>query len=86
MVFDKPGGRIVEAQASGTLTGQQVATFYSSALPQLGWVIKKPQEGGLRFERDEEILTIQWDGDESGEALINFRIAPRPAPRADTEK
>lgn len=86
MVFDKPGGRIVEAQASGSMAWPQVVTFYSSTLPQLGWVGTENVEHGLRFQRDDEILTIQLDGNDGGDALIGFRIAPRPVPSADTEK
>ena len=36
--FDSPSGRIVEAYAeSPTLTVEKILTFYSDALPQLGW-------------------------------------------------
>lgn len=37
LVFDKPGGRIVQAMLSGEVPRQAVLAFYDQTLPQLGW-------------------------------------------------
>lgn len=39
VVFESPGGRIVEAVARGTVTAPDVRAFYDRTLPQLGWKI-----------------------------------------------
>lgn len=50
MIFDAPGGRIVEARAYGSSSPTRVATFYRETLGQLGW---RPTGPGT-FERDGE--------------------------------
>src|SRR3546814_18327149 len=37
LVFDKPGGRIVEAFARGAIAQQSGIAFYDDTLPQPGW-------------------------------------------------
>ncbi len=37
LVFDKPGGRIVQAVLSGAVPRNAVLAFYDQTLPQLGW-------------------------------------------------
>ena len=67
LVFDKPGGRIVEAFAEGKVTSQSVTAFYAETLPQLGWRREKPgaylREGErLSFDlsQDAEIVTVHF--------------------------
>lgn len=79
MNFDTPGGRIMEVQALGAADRDRVAEFYTTALPQLGWLALAVSRNGLRFERDEEILVIEIGKREGGVSLVQFRIAPRPA-------
>ena len=82
MVFDKPGGRIVEASASGRDSAPAVAAFYRETLPQLGWA----REGGdaaaaagtirLAFTRaSERLALVIVDG--PGGVMVRFAIAPR---------
>jgi len=52
--FDKPGGRIVVAYATGSLPKAKVEEFYRSALPQLGWKELKPGQ----YVREGERLVI----------------------------
>lgn len=73
--FDSPSGRIVEAYAeSPTLTIEKILTFYSDALPQLGW--KKDGETAkknmLVFTRDGEILKISLEKNTS--VAVRFEL------------
>ena len=73
--FDKPEGRIVEAVARGAITQGDVAAFYRTSLPGLGW--RQIAEGrfGSRWQRGEEILSV--DIVDSGDPLVvRFSIAP----------
>lgn len=77
MVFDKPGGRIVDVQAEGAASPKQVREFYATVLPQLGWRAEAPSGQGLRFERENEILTINVSKHDNGGSLVLFAIAPK---------
>ncbi|MBM3559418.1 MAG: hypothetical protein FJX53_05995 [Alphaproteobacteria bacterium] len=57
-VFDKPGGRVVDTIASGTLDRGSVVSFYATALPALGWTPR----GELRWQREGEVLAIDIAG------------------------
>ncbi len=73
--FDKPGGRIVEAVAGGTVTQAQVIEFYRRSLPQLGWQRAEGQGGS--FVRDKEWLSIDFPPAGPGnQTLVRFRITP----------
>ncbi len=72
VVFDKPGGRIVEAFAVGAVGAAEVAAFYDAALPQLGWT----RVGEGAFLREGESLEIGVDSDGSG-VTVRFSIAPQ---------
>ena len=70
-VFDKPGGRIVEAYAEGRAQPQAIWRFYDRTLPQLGW--QRRSRG--RFVRDGELLSIQVTA--AGQSrTVRFSIAP----------
>ncbi len=56
LVFDTPGGRIVEAYAYGALSRREVLDFYAATLPQLGW--KRIQDAA--FSRENEILRLEF--------------------------
>ena len=71
LVFDKPGGRIVEAEAFGRLERGAVETFYAQTLPALGWVA----QGAGVYRRDEEVLRLEF-GRESGSLSVRFTINP----------
>jgi hypothetical protein len=71
VVFDKPGGRIVESVATGRTRADQVYAFYANALPQLGWRILARG----RFVREGEQLHIRTESG-GGALIVRFSIAP----------
>lgn len=72
VIFDKPGGRIVEAYAVGPVASAGVEQFYGETLPQLGW----QRIGRFRFEREGERLEIGFGG-QDGSLTVRFDITPR---------
>jgi hypothetical protein len=56
VVFDKPGGRIVQAVARGSVEPAAVRAFYQSTLPQLGWT----PAGTDRWAREGEALALEF--------------------------
>lgn len=75
LVFDNPGGRIVEVTAAGILTTQSILAFYGETLPQLGWTALADD----RFERESEVLRIVFT-DTDGPTVVLFSLAPAIAP------
>src|SRR5690349_268518 len=76
VVFDKPGGRIVQAVATGRLSAAAVRSFYADAAPQLGW---QPAGDG-RFTRDGELLRIELVGGQAapaGPLTVRFVLIPQ---------
>ena len=71
LVFDKPGGRIVEAVAAGPLERAAVTAFYAAALVQLGW----RAAGDGTYQREGEALRITVSGDD-GAVTVQFSLAP----------
>jgi hypothetical protein len=72
LTFDKPQGRIVEAQASGKLSRAAVQHFYATTLPQLGW---KPA-GADAWRREGETLRLDFHGTD-GALTVGFTLSPR---------
>lgn len=72
LVFDKPEGRIVEAQARGALSRAKVQSFYGSSLPQLGW----KKIGVDQWRRDAERLKLDFQG-EDGRLTVGFTLSPQ---------
>jgi hypothetical protein len=72
LVFDKPGGRIVDALAQGSMTPQSVITFYDQTLPQLGW----QREGRGTYLREGERLEIDL-GRDARSTTVHFRLFPQ---------
>jgi len=73
VMFDKPGGRIVEAYATGRgIRSADVLKFYAGTLPQLGW----RQVSDTEYQRETERLklTITQNDDK---LTLRFDIAPR---------
>src|SRR5690349_8310531 len=54
VVFDKPQGRIVEAQARGKTSRDKVRAFYAATLPELGW----SAAGANAWRREGELLRL----------------------------
>ena len=74
VVFDSPQGRIVTVVARGFTTVEAVKSYYSNALPPLGW---RPDRDG-RFSRDDETLSFEYFV--SGRS-VTVRIKLLPATR-----
>ncbi|MFC7332404.1 hypothetical protein [Rhodocista pekingensis] len=72
VVFDKPGGRIVQAVAAGPAPLAEVRAFYDGTLPQLGW---KPAGAG-RWLREGERLELRLDRAQ-GRTLVRLTLAPQ---------
>ena len=72
LVFDKPGGRIVEAFAQGSMTPQSVLAFYDQTLPQLGW--QREKLGA--YLREGERLELDLGQDARG-TTVHFRLFPQ---------
>jgi len=72
LVFDKPGGRIVEAFAAGSATPQSIVTFYDETLPQLGWRREAPGA----YLREGERLKLEVS-QAAGKTTVHFRLFPQ---------
>ena len=75
LVFDKPEGRIVEAQARGKLARAGVRDFYGATLPQLGW-----SGGADVWRREGEVLRLDFRG-RDGDLTVGFTLSPQPEQR-----
>ena len=72
LVFDTPGGRIVEGTVAGSVSRSAVRRFYRSTLPQLGWERLSDQE----FSREGEKLRIGYSGND-GNLVVRFTLTPK---------
>lgn len=72
MIFDKPEGRIIEAEAVGKAEKERAERFYLETLPQLGWKFT----GNNSFEREGEMLEIGFS--EAGQGAISIHITVKP--------
>jgi hypothetical protein len=72
VVFDKPEGRIVEAQAAGKVTRPAVRAFYEASLPRLGW----SAAGADAWRRDGEVLRLDYR-EERGLLTVGFTLSPQ---------
>lgn len=74
VVFDAPGGRIIDVQLAGTGTPARVMEFYRETLPQLGWQAAAGPAGS--FEREGELLKLQVTEPERGRVEVRFSLTP----------
>jgi hypothetical protein len=72
LAFDKPEGRIVEAQARGNVTRAAVHRFYAESLPHLGWTPSGPET----WRRERETLRLELGGSD-GDLTVGFILSPR---------
>jgi hypothetical protein len=72
VVFDKPQGRIVEAQARGPLTRNKVRAFYAATLPELGW----RAAGANAWRREGEVLRLDFSV-RDGNLTVGFTLSPQ---------
>ncbi|MEG9860890.1 MAG: hypothetical protein V6Z81_00055 [Parvularculales bacterium] len=82
LVFDVPEGRIVQAEARGTVRVEAVQEFYEETLVNLGWQLEGVGVKEMVFRRGGEQLAIKFsalDGEAQGkETVINFSLIPAP--------
>lgn len=72
LAFDKPSGRIAQAQAAGRgVSRHEIQAFYREALPQLGW-LERP-DGSYR--REGEVLQLEIR-EEQGYEIVHFTLSP----------
>lgn len=74
VTFETANGRIIEVEASGTVSAEKVLEFYGQTLPQLGW--EKVSEDA--FQRDQERLTLKISDVGAGRVLVAFSLSPKP--------
>jgi hypothetical protein len=78
MVFDAPGGRVVESWAEGPAGREAVLSFYRTTLPQLGWSVAGPDV----FRREGETLRLEFPASgprgarAPGTLTIRFYLSP----------
>jgi hypothetical protein len=72
VVFDKPEGRIVEAQAAGKVTRAATRAFYDASLPRLGWTAL----GADAWRREGEVLRLDYR-EERGTLTVGFTLSPQ---------
>ena len=78
LTFDKPAGRIVQAEARGAVAAEAVRKFYGETVPQLGW---RKADGADRFVRDGEALHLEYapaPADAAGRPQITVRFLLSP--------
>ncbi len=71
LVFDGPGGRILQTDARGPVRGADVMRFYAATLPQLGWV----RESDFAYSRDNERLRLELTP-QGTSLLVHFTLSP----------
>jgi hypothetical protein len=72
VVFDKPEGRIIEAQAAGKVTRAATRAFYDASLPRLGWTAL----GADAWRREGEVLRLDYR-EERGILTVGFTLSPQ---------
>jgi len=76
LLFDKPGGRIVESVMRGRVERRAVLAFYAQTMPELGW----RRVADTRFEREGEELRLEFPGGgaaKAGQITVRFILTPR---------
>jgi len=74
LVFDSPSGRYVEAYAIGKVTDIDIEHFYSTGLPQLGWMAVTASS----YQREGEVLEINIVGPAADDETHTVRFAISP--------
>lgn len=73
VTFETANGRIIEVEASGTVSAAEILAFYGETLPQLGW----ENVGEGTFQRDQERLTLKITDVGAGRVLVAFSLSPK---------
>ncbi|MBP2301901.1 hypothetical protein [Azospirillum picis] len=72
LVFDKPGGRIVQAVLAGRVPRPAVLAFYDQTLPQLGWRRTRDRI----YVREGEELRLEFPA-AAPDTAVRFILTPR---------
>lgn len=85
LVFDSPEGRIINAEASGSVNSQQAYQYYRVVLPSLGWQVESDKEAGMICEgnavfclvavREDENLSLNIE-EANGSSKITYSLSP----------
>jgi hypothetical protein len=82
LLFDSPDGRIINAEAHGSLGAQEVNNFYRMVLPSLGWkmnVDKSNCDASAQYclfaNREQESLTLNVIENAAGLKVL-FALSP----------
>jgi len=70
-LFEAPQGRIVEANAEGTMLEVEARSFYDETLPQLGWA----RTGADEYRSEKEVLRLEFTIN-GMEITIHYSVAP----------
>jgi len=82
LIFDKPGGRILEATLVGPVDHRAALRFYDTTLRSLGWTPIGPlSTDNVQYGREDEALQIEHVDAGSGETALIFRLNPAPTDR-----
>lgn len=77
LIFDKPGGRIVQIEMTGPGNWQALRRFFLESLTQLGWRRQNTAGDAVSMTRGAEQVTIVEVGDAEN-LHLRFEIKPRP--------
>ncbi|MDX1581373.1 MAG: hypothetical protein R3360_07100, partial [Alphaproteobacteria bacterium] len=81
VVFDKPQGRIIDAQADGEVSEGEAATWYRTRLAELGWEAVVPNlTGGILVQRESEVLHIRFRQETLERLDVHYSIEPLADP------
>jgi len=81
MLFDSPEGRIINAAASGAVSGEKIHDYYRVVLPSLGWEVRQgvPCEGSATYclsaVREEENLTMSIEVTDD-KSTVTYSLSP----------
>lgn len=80
VVFDKPDGRIVEAEASGEMERLALFGWYRDVLPELGWrELPVASPIAALWEREGERLLLRYN--QHSQPRLELRIQPLESPQ-----
>ncbi|MDA7981694.1 MAG: hypothetical protein MPK06_06760 [Alphaproteobacteria bacterium] len=72
VLFDKPGGRIARATASGVIAPGEVLDFYARTLPSLGWSAEGDSD--VLYMRGGESLVLEIEQEQT--TVVHFLLNP----------
>lgn len=76
LVFESPGGRIVEVYAVGEAEPARILDFYGETLPQLGWAARDRNT----YAREGEVLSLDFPDGPGPATTLRITLTPTDAP------